>query len=315
MKRTAFAVAVLLLVASAIYLNFEHPILDNVAQEPVTTARSEIAANISVAAPSNVHNTSRASRGALSVIYNAPDLDTQESMHLTTVGPLKLDAALLYRHGFNLCNYLNDSKHPTFAAQATSRGGRTSPQDLASAKMVDAFRTSYCSKGTDAAERERSYDYIEMALARAAASGDRDAADLLDVLTTQEEDLNASDLSVLEGRLTDILRRTDSPALFLETAKTLHDSAFGTWMPAGYGGPRYNEEELGQIRLYGSAIAMCREFDVCRPGSIYTIIACMPTDCHPQGEVDGRLKRILTDDQYYWATQYADALRAMRRGG
>lgn len=314
MKRIVLATAALLLATLAIYLGSKRLMLGEVVEKPVSTVRPDIAGHPSVGAPPLAGPRDGVSVYTAPTIYYAPDLATQETMGLLVQGPLKLDALFTQTYGLELCNYLYGSKNKTFVAQSASRDS-PSQQDITSAKMLDAFRKIYCSTGTDIATRRLPYDFRETTLAEAAALGDRDAANLLGIVgqLSQEESLSASDVKQLESRLTKMLRRTTSPALFEEINQTLLDPAFVNWTPEGFDGRSMNEEDLGAAKLYGPMIAMCGEFGVCGPRSIYTLRACLPTNCVPHKGIDGYLKRILSQNQYDIASQYASALRVLRK--
>lgn len=313
MKHAALIAVALVAVALVIYVVSGRPSLDEAAEEVDSGGRTESTVGRTVTQPPHAHRGAMASSQQLSAIYGATDLASQEILYLSTQGALKLDAALLYRYGLELCSYLSGTKSRTFTDHVISMGN-ASPQDVASARMLDTYRSGYCSSGTSISE-PLTHDYIEKALAEASAAGDLDADALLKAMEqlSQDNGHDTASRAAVENRLVDTLRRTTSPAMFMLTASLLLDPAFGNWAPDGFEGHSANEDELALAKQFGVQIAMCSEFNICGHRSVYTLRACMPTQCDPQRGMDGYLQRRLSRDQYYLASKYADALRIMRR--
>lgn len=257
--------------------------------------------------------TAKPASVALNRIYGANTIAAQQSIASGAVGDARFDAELLVHHADRMCNYLAETSAGDFATAA--RGSARYPQDdaaLASYRLVDLFRKSYCNSGTDS-RAVRNPDATPLSLLAAEEQGSEHAKKVLEVWAAIEAETASQNAAKLKESLVEVLRNADSPGLISEAMMLMTTPEFGGFMPAGFDAGGLDENQELRVAQFGSMLASCGAFDLCGSRTAYSLRACMPHSCRGNGSLDDYVRGALSPTEYQAARRYAEALLAFRR--
>jgi len=267
-------------------------------------------------------------------LYGAATIDELEINAAMAGNQLLLDSIILKDQANTICNFLHgfaQNGKSTYLVDTIGEFRKPVTKDaMASAVMVDNFRSNFCTHGIALAEYGSGYESYDAYLS--AERGINEAAqlgvvqratDLVSEVNSLPSD-EASDAKVKDkiatarGELLDFVASTDSPAAFRRAAELLSDdSPLGRgWYPNGVRERAVWVEGPESIwRTVGVQLAFCQMVGPgCGPNSLAAFDGCMPGNCRPGESVADFLRRTNSPQAMDAAQAYADALLAMRRG-
>lgn len=265
----------------------------------------------------------KAVRGTPSTSRSSADLQNVAALYAVTSftdltnlgnqrnGDLRFDSILLTSRASRMCGYLAGSSNPTFVRAANvSAVLPKDPRSMVSYQVVDKFRANFC-KGFAFQPDAGNPDETAEALLAAADSGGDNARAVLNTFARLEDPSAQVDAAKEAAALLAVVASTESPALLAQSVEMLSDPRIDAVVPGfDLRGIDVNSRPL--VTGFGGQLAMCREFGLCDTPNVYSIRACMPTQCTGNGSLNNYVRAALTPTQFDQATRYADAIVQFR---
>ncbi|PKM14394.1 MAG: hypothetical protein CVV12_14160 [Gammaproteobacteria bacterium HGW-Gammaproteobacteria-2] len=237
-------------------------------------------------------------------LYNVRTESDLLSSSAMAPSELQYDAEKLLDWAVSLCA-LDINNYYYRHAPSNSDSAKNEVESL---RLVNLFSRTFCVSGVGNGALVSARDIMRERIAGNGLNAAIEFAKMVDA------DSSLEDRSFAQVALLDIVKSTESPALFQDAAELLSDGSLGDWQPNGFEWKYKDSEFRRGAAILGSIIARCQLFSDCGPGTLMSIRYCLPLDCRFGKSITDHLSYQVSPVMREDAEAYANALLAQVRG-